>query len=162
MDEAQVWEVLQSVPDPEIPTVSVVELGIVHEVAVGPDGSVRVAMTPTFAGCPATEMMQQDIREALAGAGVTEIAVDVVFDPPWTSDRISAEGRRKLKEFGLAPPPPVQGRGDGAMILLVEQIACPFCDATNTRLESPFGPTLCRAIYYCNSCKQSFEMFKPL
>jgi len=160
--EAQIWKLLQTVPDPEVPVISVVELGIIQYVDVSESGAVHIAMTPTFAGCPAVEMMQNDMRSALDSANITDVRIDIVYDPPWTSDRITDDGRRKLKEFGLAPPPPLQGRTDGSMILLVEQIECPFCDSKQTRLESPFGPTLCRAIYYCNACNQSFELFKPL
>lgn len=160
--EAQIWQILESVADPEIPVISVVDMGIIQGVAISADGTVRVSMTPTFAGCPALEMMQTDIRSALQVAGYEQVQVDVVLNPPWTSERISAEGRRKLKEFGLAPPPPMQGGTDGAMLLFLDAIGCPFCDSTNTRLESPFGPTLCRAIYYCNNCHQPFELFKPL
>lgn len=160
--EAQIWAILQTVADPEIPVLSVVDMGIIQSVEISGGGEVRVAMTPTFAGCPALEMMQSDIRAALNGAGYTTIQIDVVLDPPWTSERMSEDGRRKLKEFGLAPPPRMQGGTDGAMLLFMEAITCPFCDSTNTRLESPFGPTLCRAIYYCNGCHQPFELFKPL
>ncbi|MCB9435668.1 MAG: phenylacetate-CoA oxygenase subunit PaaJ [Anaerolineales bacterium] len=160
--DAQIWQLLESVSDPEIPVISVVDMGIIQGVAVSADGTVQVSMTPTFAGCPALEMMQADIRAALEGAGYERVQIDVVLNPPWTSERISTEGRRKLKEFGLAPPPPMQGGVDGAMLLFLDAIGCPFCDSTNTRLESPFGPTLCRAIYYCNNCHQPFELFKPL
>lgn len=160
--EDQIWELLQTVPDPEVPVISVVELGIIQRVEVEESGAVRIAMTPTFAGCPAVEMMQNDMRTALESANISDVQIEIVYDPAWTSDRITEEGRRKLKAFGLAPPPPLLGRSDGSMILLVEQIECPFCESKQTRLESPFGPTLCRAIYYCNSCKQSFELFKPL
>lgn len=160
--EAQIWAILQTVADPEIPVLSVVDMGIIQGVEINEGGVIRVAMTPTFAGCPALEMMRSDIRTALSEAGYTAIQIDVVLDPPWTSERMSEDGRRKLKEFGLAPPPRMQGGTDGAMLLFMEAITCPFCDSTNTRLESPFGPTLCRAIYYCNGCHQPFELFKPL
>jgi ring-1,2-phenylacetyl-CoA epoxidase subunit PaaD len=160
--EAMIWDILQTVPDPEIPVVSVVDMGIIQSIAIGETGTVHIQMTPTFAGCPAIAMMQQGIQAALEAAGIGEAQVDVVFAPAWTSDRIGEHGRRKLAEFGLAPPPPLAGRGEGAVIMLMEQIACPFCNSTQTHLESPFGPTLCRAIYYCDSCQQPFELFKPL
>lgn len=157
-----IWEILQTVPDPEIPTVSVVELGIIQQVAVDKNGAVSVKMTPTFAGCPAIAMMQESIQDALNAAGIEVVNVEVVFHPPWTSDCITEAGRRKLEEFGVAPPPKLQGRGEGAVIMLMERIACPFCGSTQTRLDTPFGPTLCRAMYFCDSCRQPFEMFKPL
>lgn len=162
IDQERVWRLLDTVPDPEIPVVSVVELGIIQSVEVDPEGAVRVEMTPTFAGCPAIDMMCSGIRTALTDAGIENATVAVTYDPPWTSDRITEEGRRKLKAFGLAPPPRVEGNTAGANLLLMEMIECPFCGSQNTRLDTPFGATLCRAMYYCDSCRQSFEMFKPL
>lgn len=158
-DMAQIWSALETVTDPEIPVVSVVEMGIVPRVTLGPDG-VIIEMTPTFAGCPALDVIRENIRHAVQAAGFESVCVNVVHDPPWTSDRITPEGRRKLKLFGLAPP----GRacGHDAKVSSLTGISCPYCDSQNTALESIFGPTLCRAIHYCNSCRQSFEQFKPV
>ncbi len=158
----RVWAAVASVTDPEIPVLSVVELGIVPDVRVEADGNrthIEVDMCPTFAGCPALEVMAGNIRQAVEAAGFDDVKVNVVFDPPWTSDRISEEGLRKLKAFGLAPPVRCGGEVKREML---EHVACPFCDSTNTTLESIFGPTLCRAIHYCNTCLQSFEQFKPV
>ena len=157
-DLRRVWSALETVADPEIPVISVVEMGIIADARVV-DGRVTVEMTPTFAGCPALDVMRKDIGEAVRAAGFSDVTVDVVFDPPWTSDRISAEGRRKLKEFGLAPPARACGEISEASLA---RVSCPFCDSADTTLESIFGPTLCRAIHYCNSCRQSFEQFKPV
>jgi ring-1,2-phenylacetyl-CoA epoxidase subunit PaaD len=158
LDESQVWEILTSVADPEIPVVSVVEMGIVRQVAV--DGRrVEIIMTPTFTGCPALDVMQEDMRQALWKAGAQEVKITITHNPPWTSDWISPEARQKLKEFGLAPPPQHQGLLEAA---LLEPVSCPYCGSGDTSLKNPFGPTLCRAIFYCNACQQPFEQFKPL
>jgi ring-1,2-phenylacetyl-CoA epoxidase subunit PaaD len=117
-------------------------------------------MTPTFAGCPALDVMRDSIAEAVRAEGYDDVRVDVVFNPPWTTDRITPDGRRKLKEFGLAPPGKCGTTGPSMESL--RQVACPYCDSTDTDLESIFGPTLCRAIHYCNACRQSFEQFKPV
>ena len=154
-----IWKVLESVTDPEIPAVSVVEMGIVTDVFIK-GRTVTVQMTPTFAGCPALELMHDTMRRAVQGAGYPDVKVETVFDPPWSTDRISEEGRRKLKEFGLAPP----ARCNGSPVTheTLQEVACPFCDSNETVLESLFGPTLCRSIHYCNKCRQSFEQFKPV
>lgn len=155
----RIWSALQDVKDPEIPPLSVVELGMIAGVTThGP--TVVVAMTPTFAGCPALNVIREDIARTVSAAGFEDVRVDVVFDPPWSTDRITPEGLRKLKEFGLAPPTHC---GDtGATVAALQQVACPYCDSKETTLESIFGPTLCRAIHYCNACRQSFEQFKPV
>lgn len=154
----QVWQTLEEVKDPEIPVISVVEMGIIQGVEVGREG-VAVTMTPTFAGCPAIELMCQSIREQLASLGVESVSVNVSLDPPWTSDRISPAGREKLKTIGLAPP---MRHGGIIELDLLEVVRCPYCDSADTNMENPFGPTLCRALYYCNSCQQPFEKFKAL
>lgn len=153
------WRAVATVNDPEIPPLSVVDLGMIVDVEVAED-RVTVKMTPTFAACPALDMIRKDIVEAVGEAGFAEVQVVTVFDPPWTTDRITAEGLRKLKEFGLAPPPRI---GDRNLVQIsLENVPCPHCNSTNTTLESAFGPTLCRSIHYCNACLQSFEHFKPL
>ncbi len=159
VDERRVWDALQDVKDPEIPLISLVELGMISEVSVT-SGRVSVKMLPTFAGCPALDVMREQIVHAVRGAGFEEVGVDVVFDPPWSTDRITAEGLAKLKAFGLALP----GRcgEEGASESALRNVACPFCGSKDTDLESIFGPTLCRAIHYCTECQQSFEQFKPV
>lgn len=154
----QVLAALDDVKDPEIPVISIVEMGLVAKVQVEA-GAVRVWLTPTFAGCPAVAVMRAEAEHRLRGLGVDDVTVSLTFDPPWDSNRISAEGRRKLQDFGLAPPPRHCGLGELVPLLLAE---CPFCGSADTRLESAFGPTLCRALYYCDACRQSFEQFKPL
>lgn len=158
-DLALVWSALDTVTDPEIPVVSIVDMGIVAKVTLH-GGEVTVEMTPTFVGCPALDVIRENIRHAVQAAGFETVRVDVVFDPPWTSDRITPDGRRKLKEFGLAPPGSACSGGVDEDLVAI--VACPYCDSRDTALESIFGPTLCRAIHYCNSCRQSFEQFKPV
>ena len=154
-----IWAALADVPDPEIPPVSVVDLGMVHDVRIDGD-TVSVRFLPTFAGCPALELIGQSIREAIEQLGFAQVKVEPVFDPAWTTDRITAGGLRKLKQFGLAPPGKLNGRF--VDISMLQKVACPYCDSRNTTLESTFGPTLCRAIHYCNACRNSFEQFKPV
>ena len=149
---------LEEVKDPEIPVLSVVDLGIVTKVEATGD-KVRVTITPTFVGCPALDMLKGDIRKVLEAHGEKEVQVDVTIDPPWTTDRISEKGRLALKQFGLAPPPSRKLFED---LDILEHARCPRCDGVNTELRSPFGSTLCRAIYYCADCRESFEQFKPL
>ena len=159
--EDRVWEALASVADPEIPAVSVVDMGMIREVSVEAD-AVRVVVLPTFTGCPAIPIIKRDVAAAVTAAeGVGAVRVETSFDPPWTDDRITEEGRRKLKDFGLAPP-----TGQGPVLIgdigLPAIARCPFCDSANTRAENPFGPTPCRALYYCEACRNPFEQFKPV
>ncbi len=159
-DAERIWQALETVTDPEIPVISVVEMGIIANVEVD-DRGVCVQMTPTFAGCPALDVMRNNIGHAVRSAGFEDVRVEVVYDPPWTSDRISEEGRRKLKAFGLAPPARACG-AERVTVAALAGVSCPFCDSGDTTMESIFGPTLCRAIHYCNACRQSFEQFKPI
>ncbi len=156
----RVWDALASIPDPEIPVVSLVELGVVREVAVD-DDRVRVEFTPTFLGCPALEVMRDEMAKAVRDLG-GEPDVVVARDDPWTTDRITPAGREKLREAGFAPPAP---RPAGAVTLVDLRrgpFRCPYCDSTQTTLENIFGPTPCRSIRYCTSCRQPFEQFKTV
>lgn len=156
--EEQVLEALHDVKDPEIPMISVVELGIIQDVQVkGED--VLVSMTPTFTGCPAIRMMQEMIHDRVREMGVENVVVELSLEPAWTSDRMTDEAREKMEEIGLAPP--AQHNGD-IDFELKETVRCPYCETENTDVENPFGPTLCRAIYYCHDCQQPFEKFKAL
>lgn len=145
--------------DPEIPTISLVELGVVTGVEVGDDGAVRVTMTPTFVGCPAMDYMKRDVEERLRSLGIERFSVEVNFDVAWSTNLITDEGRKRLLEHGLAPPPMFEGMLE---LDVLSDIACPFCGSRNTTLQSPFGPTLCRTIHYCRGCSQAFEGFKPI
>ena len=151
---------LAEIPDPEIPVISVVDLGVIRGVEVE-DGRVRVELTPTFLGCPALEAMRAAVAERIEALGA-EPEIDVVLDDSWSTDRITAEGREKLRAAGFAPPAP---RAEGAPTLVQLQRAvfrCPYCGSADTSLENIFGPTPCRSIRYCASCRQPFEQFKTI
>jgi len=154
----QIWLALDEVKDPEIPVVSVVEMGIVRKVAVA-EGKVTVTMTPTFSGCPALHVMKADIENRLRQLGIETVEVIVILTPRWTTDWITEEARAKLKAFGLGPPP--RHNGD-VEIFFLDIALCPYCGSNHTTLKNTFGPTLCRTIYYCNACQQPFEQFKPV
>ena len=156
----QVWAALDEVPDPEIPVISLVELGVVRTVAVDGD-AVRIAFTPTFLGCPALAYMRIALEEKVRELGA-EPRVDVVTDDSWSTDRITPAGREKLRAAGFAPPPP-RGTSPPKLLQLQSRIhRCPYCNSTRTRLENIFGPTPCRSIRYCESCRQPFEQFKTI
>jgi ring-1,2-phenylacetyl-CoA epoxidase subunit PaaD len=156
----RVWEALAGIPDPEIPVISLVDLGVVRDVAV--DGEhVRVDFTPTFLGCPALEVMRTLMSEAVRELG-GEPDVRVVTEEPWTSDRITPEGREKLREAGFAPPGPRPAGGLQLVDLQRGAFRCPYCGSSETKLENLFGPTPCRSIRYCTSCRQPFEQFKTV
>ena len=159
-----VWEALAEVPDPEIPVVSVVDLGLVHTVEL--DGQrLRVELLPTFVGCPALELIRRSVAERLAGMA-PQVEVEMTFAVPWTSDRITSDGRRKLRQSGFAPPGPAAVVGDArplfATIAMRPTATCPWCGSADTALENLFGPTLCRTMFWCNHCRQPFEQFKAV
>lgn len=158
MTKDQVLEWLEEVKDPEIPVLSLIDLGVITDVQIK-NSYVKIEMTPTFVGCPALDMMKSDIREVLTKKGVDDISIEVTFRKAWTSDLISEKGKQALKKFGLAPPP---SREIFAELEVLEHAICPRCEDTNTELKNAFGPTLCRSIHYCNNCKEAFEQFKPL
>ena len=157
--EADIWKALEKVNDPEIPTLSMVDMGIITKVEVKEDGNVFVEMTPTFTGCPAISMMEKMAHDAIAAVIPAKIEVKTTLDKPWNSNKITERGLLCLKKHGLAPPPHHEGEITEE---LLSHIACPFCGSTNTVFNSPFGPTLCRSLHYCNNCLQAFEQFKPV
>ena len=160
MTVERVRAILESVKDPEIPVVSVVELGIVRNVSV--DGArVTVTITPTYSGCPAMREIEQDIRTALRTAGVTELAVETVHAPAWTTDWIAADAREKLRAYGIAPPGPTEQGGLVTLARRRAEVACPRCGSRDTSLQSEFGSTACKAIHVCNACREPFDEFKP-
>ncbi|MEZ4888967.1 MAG: 1,2-phenylacetyl-CoA epoxidase subunit PaaD [Chitinophagales bacterium] len=158
--EEQIFEALYEVKDPEIPVISVVDLGIIPKVSIDAEGCVVITMTPTFTACPATQVMQNEIIEAVESLDfVSKVIVKVDFTTPWTSDNISETGRQQLKEFGLAPPNKHHGKLDLDMI---SDVHCPHCGSDHTSLKILFGATLCRSTHFCYDCKQAFEAFKPV
>jgi ring-1,2-phenylacetyl-CoA epoxidase subunit PaaD len=156
----QVWEALAEIPDPEIPVVSLVDLGVVRDVEVAGE-RVHIGFTPTFLGCPALEVMRDQMAERVRSLGA-EADVEVLVEESWTTDRITADGRRKLEEAGFAPPAPRAAGGPTLVQLQAHAFRCPYCGSTDTRLDNLFGPTPCRSIRYCESCRQPFEQFKTL
>ena len=161
-DAAEVMAALADVPDPEIPAVSIVELGMVGAVEIA-DRGIRVELLPTFVGCPALEVIRAAVEDRLGTFGLP-FEVEVSFATPWTSDRISREGREKLRGSGFAPPPHLrEGRALPMLDLAASPpVECPYCGSTRTTLENVFGPTQCRSIRHCSECRQPFEAFKPV
>jgi len=155
-----VWRALARIADPEIPVISIVDLGVVAQVSI--DGErVQVDFTPTFMGCPALETMRMQMEAAIRGLGA-EPDVRVVLDDSWSTDRITAEGREKLRAAGFAPPAP-RSAGPPTLVQLERgPFRCPWCGSTDTSLENVFGPTPCRSLRYCNACRQPFEQFKTI
>jgi ring-1,2-phenylacetyl-CoA epoxidase subunit PaaD len=159
----QAWDVLARVADPEIPVISVTELGIVREVRAGPQ-CVDVVVTPTYSGCPATEVIERAIVEALREAGAPEVRVETRLAPAWTTDWIAPAGQEKLRRYGIAPPGP-DGAGAAAAgqpLSFVPRVGCPLCGSRNTERLSQFGATACKALYRCRDCREPFEYFKPI
>jgi ring-1,2-phenylacetyl-CoA epoxidase subunit PaaD len=161
-EEARVFEILKEVLDPEVPAISVVDLGIVRGAEV--DGTrVTVRVTPTYSGCPATQVIEREIARALERHGFTEVTVKTVFSPPWTSDWIDAEAREKLRAYGIAPP----GKAESGLQLVslggpTKTVPCPYCGSSDTSRESEFGSTACKSIHVCHACRQPFEHFKAI
>lgn len=158
--EAQVWDALAEVEDPEIPVVSIVDLGVVRDVSVQ-NGTVRVEFTPTFLGCPALEVMRAEMARKIEELGA-EPRVEVIHDDSWSTDKITAAGREKLRRAGFAPPAPREASAPKLVQLQTGAFRCPYCGSTETRLENIFGPTPCRSLRYCESCRQPFEQFKTI
>ncbi len=162
LTESDIWAALESVKDPEIPVLSVVDMGIITKVSCLMSHVSRLAhitMTPTFVGCPAIGVMKKDIYEAIKKMGFDEVVVDVDMETAWTSDRMTPEAKLKLEKFGIAPPAMME---EDMTATLLDRVRCPHCGSTDTTLRSSFGSALCRAIRFCFSCQQGFEQFKPL
>jgi len=159
-----VFAVLDEVKDPEVPVLSVIELGVVRDVSVDARGAVTVSVTPTYSGCPAMRVIEEDILAALRARGVEDARVRTTFAPAWTTDWLTEGARRKLEAYGIAPPGPAP-TGDEELVPLrrrVEFVRCPYCKSAETELRSEFGSTACKSIRYCNACRQPFEQFKAI
>jgi ring-1,2-phenylacetyl-CoA epoxidase subunit PaaD len=156
----QVWDALAEIPDPEIPVISLVDLGVIRSIDVS-NGRVRIEFTPTFLGCPALETMKGAMEKRVARLGA-EPEVAVIADDSWSTDRITPAGREKLREAGFAPPAPREASAPRLLQLQSGVFRCPYCGSTETRLENIFGPTPCRSLRYCESCRQPFEQFKTI
>ncbi len=159
--ESEIYRILAEVSDPEIPVLNIVEMGLVRSVSVS-GSRVRIDITPTYSGCPIMNVIGRDITLALRGHGIEDVELETVYSPPWTTDWLTDEARKKLKEYGIAPPPaavepPLFGRNR-----TLDRVPCPFCDSRETELRSEFGSTACKSLHFCTSCTQPFEHFKCL
>ena len=162
-NRAAILDLLDEVKDPEVPVLSVVELGIVRDVRVDARG-VTIVITPTYSGCPAMHVIEDDIRAALDVPGIPPVTIETVYAPAWSSDWLSEGAKRKLAAYGIAPPGPA---GTDTLVSLTRRRAsdsptCPYCGSADTTIRSEFGSTACKAICYCNTCRQPFEQFKAI
>ena len=154
----QLWALLEEVKDPEVPVLSIIDLGIVRHVSID-DGQIQITITPTYSGCPAMDVISMDIRLKLMEKGFRNVAIQQQLSPAWTTDWMSEEGRRKLKDFGIAPPNPKQQFCTTDMFR-EEVVQCPRCDSYHTEIISQFGSTACKSMYRCLDCKEAFDHFK--
>ena len=154
-----IWELLEEVSDPEVPVLSVVDLGVARQVEVN-EQSITITITPTYSGCPAMKTMEDDIRKKLSDHHIENVTINTVLSPAWTTDWLSENGRRKLKEYGIAPP---ENEVDKSVLFSEPtKVPCPKCGSTDTRMVSQFGSTACKAHYQCNTCKEPYDYFKCL
>ena len=155
-EDSALWQMLNDIPDPEVPAISIVELGVVREVKADGD-KVEVVMTPTYSGCPAMKMMEEAVKEKLTAAGF-QVSIRIVYKPAWTTEWLSEETREKLRAYGIAPPPRLTFAHLHPLTPVAEEpVRCPFCNSTNTVLTSKFGSTACKGLYYFDCCRQPFE-----
>ncbi len=156
--ESEVLAALDEIEDPEMPVISIVELGIVRAIQLDGDRA-EVTLAPTFSGCPAISAISQSVQAKVSQLGFSDVRIKLALDPPWSTDSISVSGREKLKRMGIATP---EMHGGAVLTVLELPVPCPYCDSRNTTRRNNFGPTPCRAIYFCNNCVQPFERVKPL
>ncbi len=155
----KIWQLLETVTDPEIPVLSLTDLGIIRDVKVN-DDSVEIIITPTYTGCPAMDMISMNIKLVLTENNYQNIRVTSVLSPAWTTDWMTEEGKRKLKEYGIAPPNPGQQVCNDKLFIADEAVQCPHCNSYHTHRISEFGSTACKALYQCDACKEPFDHFK--
>lgn len=157
--EAFVWEILAGVADPEIPVISIVELGVVRAITISEPNTIQVKMTPTYSGCPAMTQMENDVRKILSESGFETVKIDLVYNPPWTTDWLNEAARKKLQNYGIAPPE--ESTSDKSFLTgKPKTITCPRCASKATEMVSQFGSTACKALYKCNACLEVFDYFK--
>ncbi|GIW28593.1 MAG: phenylacetate-CoA oxygenase subunit PaaJ [Meiothermus sp.] len=156
----QVWKALAQIPDPEIPVINVVEMGIVRDVEIE-GNKATITMTPTFSGCPALHLIREQLERTARALGFDPVEVKTVLSPAWSTDWISPEAKERLRQYGIAPPKP-KGAQDFLIELEAAPTPCPRCGSLNTSVKNTFGPTLCKAIYVCNNCQEPFESFKTV
>lgn len=159
MYEEKIYKLLSEIPDPEIPVINIMELGVVREVFVLDNQQVVINITPTYSGCPAMKQMEDDVKEKLKSNGFSSVEVKYSYNPPWTTDWLSEEAKLKLQGYGIAPPE--EKTTDKSFLTgKIKQITCPHCKSKNTYMVSQFGSTACKALYKCNDCLEAFDYFK--
>ena len=158
--EKEIWDFLEEIMDPEVPALSIVDLGIVRDVKMSKDGSIEIVITPTYMGCPAMDVISMQIRVMLSTLKFKNIKVSQVLTPAWTTDWMTEEGKRKLKDYGIAPPNPKQQVCSNKLFAADEAVQCPHCDSYHTHRVSEFGSTACKALYVCDDCREPFDYFK--
>ena len=158
-DKQQILALLEQVPDPEVPVLSVIDLGIVRDIKIDED-KIEVIITPTYSGCPAMDVISMEIKMILLEHGFKKITVTTILSPAWTTDWMSETGKEKLKAYGIAPPNPTRPVCDTRLFAEEEAVQCPHCQSYNTRVISQFGSTACKALYQCNDCLEPFDYFK--
>lgn len=159
ISKKNIWQILETVVDPEVPVLTITDLGIVRDVRIS-GSEVEIVITPTYTGCPAMDMIAMNIRLALLENGYQSIKITSVLSPVWTTDWMTEDGKRKLKEYGIAPPNPRQQVCNNDLFAAAEAVQCPHCNSYNTHRISEFGSTACKALYQCNDCKEPFDYFK--
>jgi ring-1,2-phenylacetyl-CoA epoxidase subunit PaaD len=154
-----ILSLLSEIPDPEIPVITIIELGVIRDVIIIDDKTIELIITPTYSGCPAMQQIEADVRKKLTEHGFTSITIKTVFSPPWTTDWITPHAKEKLRQYGIAPPETTT-EDKSWLTGKTKLIACPRCKSTNTKLISQFGSTACKALYQCNDCLEPFDYFK--
>lgn len=157
--EDAVWQILSEIPDPEIPVITIVELGVIRKIDILSETAILVQMTPTYSGCPAMKQMEDDVKKRLTEDGFTEIQLNITYNPPWTSDWLNEAAKQKLQNYGIAPPE--ESTSDKSFLTgKIKNITCPRCKSKNTHLISQFGSTACKALHQCKDCLEPFDYFK--
>ena len=154
-----ILSLLSEIPDPEIPVITIIELGVIRDVIIIDNTTIELKITPTYSGCPAMQQIEADVRKKLTEHGFTSISIQTIFSPPWTTDWITPLAKEKLRQYGIAPPETTT-EDKSWLTGKTKQIACPRCKSTNTKLISQFGSTACKALYQCNDCLEPFDYFK--
>jgi len=159
VSKEHILTLLSEIPDPEIPVITIIELGVIRDIEIINDSSISLKITPTYSGCPAMKQIEDDVRKKLSDNGITNITINTIFSPPWTTDWITPEAKEKLRKYGIAPPE--QTTEDKSWLTgKTKTIACPRCKSQNTKLISQFGSTACKALYQCQDCLEPFDYFK--
>ncbi len=159
LSKEYIISLLSEIPDPEIPVITIVELGVIRDIQVIDASTIHLKITPTYSGCPAMKQIEDDVRKKLSEHGFTSITINTIFSPPWTTDWITSEAKEKLRKYGIAPPEATT-EDKSWLTGKTKLIACPRCKSTNTKLISQFGSTACKALYQCNDCLEPFDYFK--